>query len=193
MSSSNIAAAQPSMAPSQVGGYRVIRRLANGGSSDVFLAHAEGSRKPEGMVALKVLLPGVENPKNPARIFSEQASAYAKLRHPAIVELYDSFVTDGQFVLVMEYAHGLSLNHLRALLHAAGDKLDDRASILIASRIFSALAAAHDPKASPPEPRPGPSAAPVVHGGVNPSNVLLSWEGHVRLADFGTAKVVGFQ
>jgi len=172
----------------QIGGFRVLRRLASGGTADIFLARAAGPHGFERVVVLKVLLQRFRNDPAFERMFAREASAYARLSHPAIVKLFDFFSTDGQLVMVLEYVDGLPLNKLRAMLSITGDKLDDRASFFVAARVFSALAAAHAAK----DPETG-EFAPVIHRDINPSNVLVPWDGHVKLADFGIAKVAGMQ
>jgi serine/threonine protein kinase len=172
----------------QIGGFRVLRRLASGGTADIFLARAGGPHGFERVVVLKVLLARFRNDPAFERMFAREASAYARLSHPAIVRLFDFFSTDGQLVMVLEHVDGLPLNKLRAMLSITGDKLDDRASLFVASRVFAALAAAHAAK----DPETG-EFAPVIHRDINPSNVLVPWDGHVKLADFGIAKVTGMQ
>ena len=149
-------------------GYRVIRRLATGGTSDVLLAKAEGPHGFERTVVLKLLLAHFRNEELMEKMFAREASAYARLSHPAIVKLYDFFSDSGQLVMALEYVDGLPLHRLRAMLKTSGDLLDDRASIFIAARIFAALAAAHAAR----DPESG-EFAPVIHRDVNPSNVLI--------------------
>ena len=88
--------------------------------------------------------------------------------------------------MVLEYVDGLPLHQLRARLRAAGRNWDDRAAIFVGWRIFSALSAAHCAR----DPQTG-EYSPVIHRDVNPSNVLVPWDGHVKIADFGIAKVAG--
>ena len=172
----------------KIGGYRILRRLATGGTSDVLLAKAEGPHGFERTVVLKLLLAHFRNEELMEKMFAREAAAYARLSHPAIVKLYDFFAAEGQLVMVLEYVDGIPLNKLRAMLKGTGELLDDRSSIFIASRVFAALAAAHNAT----DPDTG-ELAPVIHRDVNPSNVLIPWDGHVKLADFGIAKVAGIQ
>jgi serine/threonine protein kinase len=175
---------EPDISPHHIGGFRVIRRLASGATTDVLLARAEGPHGFERVVALKVLLQQFRSDPAFERMFAREASAYARLSHPAIVKLYDFFSAEGQLVMVLEYVDGLPLHKLRAMLSIGGERLEDRAALFIGSRIFAALAAAHSAR----DPENG-EFSPVIHRDINPSNVLVPWDGHVKISDFGIAKI----
>ena len=172
--------------PVRIGSYRVLRRIATGGTSDVLLARAEGPHGFERVVVLKLLLQEYRDDKSFERMFAREAAAYARLSHPAIVKLFDFFSDAGQLVMVLEYVDGMPLHKLRALLKPRGVPLDDSAAMFVAWRVFDALSAAHSAK----DPQTG-EFSPVIHRDVNPSNVLIPWDGQVKIADFGIAKVAG--
>ncbi len=170
----------------RIGGFRLIKRLATGGTSDVLLARAEGPHGFERTVVLKRLLSEHQNDPDFARMFTREAAAYARLSHPAIVRLFDFFTASGQLVMVLEYVDGISLAKLMTHAAQTNQKLDDRIAYFLAARVFDALSAAHDAH-NPDTGEP----TPVIHRDVNPSNVLIPWNGHAKLADFGIAKIQG--
>ncbi len=175
----------PKDALDRLGGYRVLRRIATGGTSDVLLAKAEGPLGFERQVVLKLLLSQYRDDQQFARMFAREAAAYARLSHPSIVRLFDFFSQNEQLVMVLEFVDGLPLNRLRAGLKDVGRKLTDLSSLYVADRVFDAIACAHgciDENGA---------VAPVIHRDVNPSNVLVAWNGEVKLADFGIARVTG--
>ncbi len=172
--------------PTLIGPYRVVRPLATGSTSDILLAREEGPHGFARVVVLKVLFPRFRDDEGYGRSFAREASAYARLPHPAVARLYQLLSDEGELALVLEYVEGLTLNKLRAELHRVGDRLGDDASMFIAFRLFSALAAAHSAR----DPVSG-EFSPVVHGDVNPSNVIVPWDGYAKVIDFGSAKLSG--
>jgi len=174
------------LTPKEIGGFRILRRLANGSTSDVLLARAEGPHGFQRVVALKILLARARVNPGFERDVATAASAYARLSHPAVVKLYDSFAADGQIVLVLEFVDGLPLHKLRAMLATTGERVEDRPAMYLAQRVFGALAAAHGSRDSLKGEH-----SPVIHGDVNPSNILVPWDGQVKLGDFGIARATG--
>ena len=170
----------------RVGGYRVLRRLATGGTCDVLLAKAEGPHGFGRLVVLKLLLSKYSGDEAFSKMFAREAAAYARLDHPSIVRLYDFFSLDGQLVMVLEFVDGLTLSRIVSLARATNSEMPDAAAMYVGSRVFSAIAAAHSAK----DPESG-AIAPVIHRDVNPTNVLLPWDGHAKMTDFGIAKVAG--
>jgi serine/threonine protein kinase len=169
-----------------LGPYRITRRLGIGATSEVLLAVSHGPYGFERTVVIKRLLARCEVDPALHRMLASEAVAYARLTHPAIVRLYDFFAPDGKVALVLEYVDGPSLARLGVLLKAKREALGDPAALYIASRVFAALAAAHAAR----DPHSG-EFAPVIHRDVSPGNILIPWDGFVKLGDFGMAKVSG--
>ncbi len=162
-----------------MGAFRIVRRLP-ASSRDVYLAvSSEGAQ-----VVLKVFgapqrNQGLFDPK-----IADEASAYARLSHPNIVKVLDMFSADGQFVIALEYVDGSNLGVVRATLDRTGHAVPDACWLYVMHCVFSALAEAH--KANDAGGKP----APVIHRGVNPSNVLIGWDGDVKLGNFNIAQSV---
>jgi serine/threonine-protein kinase len=161
-------------------GYRVLERLGNGATSDVLLAEDEVARRgAHEKVIIKVL--SIELGDDDAVLipFKREVEAYGMVSSdPALVELQRAIVTeDDLVVLVLEHVEGTSLDALLARLPAR-ERLPDGVVLHIMERIFAGLAAAH-----------AHAPVPVVHGEMRASNVLLGWDGSVKLADFGITKI----
>ena len=169
----------------RVGDYRVVRRLATGGTSDVLLAKSDIGGAPDELVVLKILLTKYEHDADLKAMFTREAGLYARLRHPSIVSIHDYFPNGERLVMVLDYVDGPPLGRLRGMLKTVGQPIDDIAALHLAACVFDALAMAH---AACDE---NGDSAPIVHRDVNPSNILVSWDGLVKLADFGIAKVLG--
>jgi serine/threonine-protein kinase len=160
--------------PATVGGYELVQRLAVGGMAEVFLARRVGPDGFEKRVALKRILPHLAQQPDFVGMFLDEAKLAAALDHPHIVHIHD-FGTDGDsYYLAMEYVCGEDLAALWRRANELGTPLGfaDVATILVAA--CEALHHAHEQG--------------VVHRDVTPGNLLVSFDGVVKLADFGIAK-----
>jgi serine/threonine-protein kinase len=169
-----------------IGPYRVVRRLGFGRKSEVVLATRKFLGDFERTVVVKRLLARCADDPERQDVIAAEALAYARVSHPAIVQLFDVFSHEGHLALVLEYVDGLSLTNVIEGLQARRERLGDRAALYIAGRLFAALAAAHSAK----DPRTG-EITPVIHRDVSPANVLVPWDGFVKLGDFDLSKVIG--
>jgi serine/threonine-protein kinase len=152
--------------------YRIIRHIASGGSGDVFEAVHEFTGRS---VALKCLRDTEGREGNFAERMRLEAVVLSRLRHPALVTVYDAGMTsDGAVWIAMELLSGATL---RDKLHASG-RVPLLAALRVASTIAEAVSAAH--------------AARVVHRDLKPENVLLTDSGEVKVLDLGTAKFFGY-
>jgi serine/threonine-protein kinase len=156
--------------------YQRGERLGAGGMAEVFrgtMTGVEGVARP---VAMKCVLPGMATPAF-LSMFVQEAQLVSMLSHKNIVPLLDfDRDSEGRLFLVMEYVEGRDLASL-----AETGLLPFSTVNYIVSEILSGLGYAHD------LPMAGPVRG-LVHRDVSPSNVLLSWEGAVKVSDFGIAK-----
>jgi serine/threonine protein kinase len=159
------------------GPYELEEKLGEGGMAEVFRARQRG---PDGFVrtvCVKRLLPAIEADPSLAQAFGDEARILAALHHPAIVTVLDFGRHDGRSFLAMELVEGTDL---RRVLRRTGP-LPPELAIYVGHELASALAHAHAAVVDGIAQR-------VVHRDVTPSNVLVSVDGSVKLADFGIAK-----
>lgn len=164
-------------------GYELIRRLAQGGMGEVFVARRTGAGQFEKRVALKLLLPHlVASPELVQRFYAEARLA-ARMHHPNIVEIFDVGEADNRPFIAMQLVEGVSLSALGRVLRERGEKLPLPLVRLVATGVFEALRYAHtltDGRGQPLK---------LVHRDVTPSNILVSSAGQVLLTDFGIARM----
>lgn len=168
--------------PQKVGPYRILRRLGRGGVAEVFLGVAYGASGFERQVAVKVLLPEHRGEAALERALIEEARLGGLLAHRNFVAVHDLGVEDGAYWLRMDFVDGSDLGTLldRGPLPAP-------LALFLAAELAQGLAYLHalaDAKGRP---------LGLVHRDVSPSNVLLSREGEVKLADLGIAKATMLQ
>lgn len=169
----------------KIGAYRIVRRLSRGPIADVWLAKAEGPLGFERTVALKRLADRHPTDSAVARTFATEAAAYAKLSHASIVRLFDFFSHDDELVMVLEHVDGPTLEALVTAAAHAGLTVPDGAALYVAICLFEGLAKAHAVRDE------DGLASPIVHRGVSPATLQIAFDGDVKLADFGVAKVTG--
>jgi eukaryotic-like serine/threonine-protein kinase len=152
----------------KLGRYTVIGPIGSGGMGTVYRARDE---KLERFVAIKILSPGLVTGDEARRRFRKEALALAKLSHPHIAAVYDVGEQDGVDYLVMECVAGQTLS---ATLKS-GPLTADRATSIILE-IAGALEEAHEQG--------------VIHRDLKPANVMITTKGHVKVLDFGIAKLL---
>jgi eukaryotic-like serine/threonine-protein kinase len=159
--------------------YRLGARIGGGGMAEVFeatLLGAEGFARP---VAIKRMLPALSADPAFGAMFVNEARLASLLHHPGIVSVLD-FDRDeeGRYFLVMELLRGVDLRRL-----LAAGPLPDALGAHVAARVLEGLAYAHELE------HDGRHLG-IVHRDVSPHNVMVSWDGGVKLVDFGIAKAV---
>lgn len=160
------------------GKYRLERRLGVGGMAEVFVGSAQGVEGFSRKIAIKRVLPGFSDHPGFAQMFVAEAQLSAQLVHPNIVSVLDfDRNAQGLLFLVMELVDGKDLDAL-----IATGLLPMPVVIFVISEVLRGLGFAHDLPT-------GADVQGLVHRDISPHNVLLSWEGAVKVSDFGIAKV----
>ncbi|MBK6920959.1 MAG: serine/threonine protein kinase [Deltaproteobacteria bacterium] len=164
------------------GKYRPLRRLAVGGMAEIFLAFARSGHGFEKLVVLKRVLPAYAENREFMRMFLDEARLAATLDHPNIVHVYDIGEHAGNFFFAMEYVHGQSLLKLMRQITNARRWLPLEHALNVIIGTCAGMHYAHE-KLSLDGRRLG-----IVHRDVSPPNILISYDGSVKVADFGIAK-----
>jgi len=150
--------------------------------AELFLARTLGPEGFEKLVVLKKILPSyAENPKF-VRLFLDEAKLAATLDHPHIAHVYDMGKVEGHYFFTMEYVHGQDVRTTLRRTARLNQKFPIDHAVQIARNVAAALHYAHERR------RPDGSLLDIVHRDVSPSNVLVSYDGAVKLVDFGVAK-----
>jgi eukaryotic-like serine/threonine-protein kinase len=164
------------------GAYRLVRKIADGGMAAVYEADMLGPAGFTKRVALKVIHPRYARHRDWVQAFIDEAKLVANLVHGNIVQIYQLGKANGQFYIAMEYIQGPTL---RAVIDAHRD-LNEPIPLGLAayltSRVCRALDFAHNFVG------PHGRRLDIVHRDVSPGNVMATWDGHIKLADFGIAK-----
>jgi serine/threonine-protein kinase len=168
--------------PTAFGPFVLERRIAVGGTAEVYLAHPKVGIAPAPHLVVKRLLP---TPGEGSRyeLLEREADLHRRVRHPNVVSVFGAGQVRGEPYLAMEYVEGVDLYRLLTRLETDNRPLPVELALYIVRQIAEALGAVHsvtDDKGQPFR---------VVHRDVTPSNVYLSVRGEVKLGDFGIARV----
>lgn len=163
------------------GRYRLERWLAQGGMANIFLATYVGPLGFEREVVLKVILPEYAHNPEYISMFLDEARLAARFNHPNIVEVFDLGQVGGYFFIAMEFLRGASLSRMLIRGRREGRTLSPQLSLFIISELLEALAYAHGRRMRDGQP------LGLVHRDINPQNLLISFDGLVKLTDFGVA------
>ncbi|MCH9687483.1 MAG: serine/threonine protein kinase, partial [Deltaproteobacteria bacterium] len=166
----------------QLGKYELFHRLATGGMAEIYLARAAAIEGFEKLVVVKRILP--QHAENEAfiRMFLAEARLAATLHHPNIVQVYDIGEQDGTYFFAMEHVHGLDLRRLLLAAIDAGRWPPLQHILHIVRGVCAGLHYAHEKKDGSGTP------LGIVHRDISPSNVLVTFDGGVKVVDFGIAK-----
>ena len=164
-----------------LGRYEIIERIATGGMAEIFLGRVRGTAGFDKLVAIKRILPHVAADHGFVDMFLAEARLAATLRHPNIADVFDVGIDADSYFFAMEFLHGQDLRAVRLEAQAATGRMPLEIALAIVSNIASALSYAHT--------RVGPlGPLNLVHRDVTPSNILVSYDGAVKLVDFGIAR-----
>ena len=169
------------------GRYELLSKLASGGMAVTYRATMRGAAGVTKPVVIKQILPHLADDPAFVEMFIGEARVAAALTHGNIAQVFDFGEIDGQYFLAMEFVHGQPLSKvLRRAQRAGLPSMPVPLALYIASQICDGLDYAHrhlDEQGKP---------LGLVHRDVSPDNALISYEGQVKVIDFGIAKATSF-
>ena len=171
--------------PIQFGKYSLFERIGRGGMAEVYKGRIQGPAGFERVFVVKRILPHLSDDTSFIKMFVEEAKLSARLNHPNIVHIFELGAVEGEYFISMEYIRGHDLSEtMRAIWKALGPPRPELVSY-IGREVCRGLAYAHN--LADENGRP----LGMIHRDVSPSNVMLSYEGAVKMLDFGIAKALG--
>ncbi|HKE15869.1 MAG TPA: protein kinase [Kofleriaceae bacterium] len=178
--------------PIPFGKYYLLERINVGGMAEVFRAKAYGVEGFERLVAVKRILPNIAEDKDFIRMFIDEAKIAVQLNHANIAQIFDLGVVDTHYYIALEHIHG---RDLRAIFdrcrqrgggqEAPGEPMPIAQACFVTMKVCEGLDYAHNKRDQTGR------ELNLVHRDVSPQNVLVSFEGEVKLIDFGIAKAAG--
>jgi serine/threonine-protein kinase len=168
--------------PARFGKYSLVDRLAVGGMAEIFLARQGGLEGFEKTVVIKRIRPHLSKQQAFVKMFLNEARLAAQLNHPNVVQIYDLGKIGESYFIAMEYIFGRDMRRIIPKAESVGIPFPMVYALKIASSVLEGLYYAHqkaDLYGSPLN---------IVHRDVTPENVFVSFDGTVKVLDFGIAK-----
>ena len=170
------------MNPQMFGRYLLLDRVAAGGMAEVWRGKVTGEASFQKIVAIKKILPHVAEDEDFIAMFKDEALITGQMEHANIGQVHEFSKVGDVYYIAMEYISGRDLKSVWAWSKARGQIMPIELSAFIVGKMAEGLNYAHDCVDSQ-----GNSIG-VVHRDISPQNVLLSWQGEVKIIDFGIAK-----
>jgi serine/threonine-protein kinase len=177
---------QPTAVPTTFGRYRLLARIGEGGMAEVYRALMTGPEGFERELVLKRILPRLSGTGDFKTMFIREAKISALLLHPNIVQIYEFGEVDGAYFIAMESVQGVTLREALTTLRREQRAMPYLVAADIARQICVGLDYAHSLS--------GPDGAPleIVHQDISPTNIMLAYNGTVKILDFGIARAASF-
>ena len=177
--------------PQRFGPYVILDQIGDGGMAEIFLAKMQGYSGFEKLIALKRIHPRYSQNQTFAKMLIHEAKLAASLQHFNVVQVYDLGEIDGQVFVAMEYVKGRDLAGVLSNTYRRKERLPLPLSLCIATEFMTGLDYAHRMRSGDGAP------LGIIHRDISPQNLLISYEGEVKVTDFGIARVLsekdGFQ
>ena len=166
----------------QLGRYQLGARIATGGMAEVFLARSEGVQGFAKTVVIKRLLPHLAREPQVVEMFLNEARLTGRLDHPNVVQVLDLGEDHNAYYIAMEFLDGRALSEVRDAARAKGGMLPIPFVLRVVSDALAGLHNAHDARGDDGR------ALEIIHRDFNPDNIVVTYDGRVKVVDFGIAK-----
>ncbi|MBX5484328.1 MAG: protein kinase [Myxococcaceae bacterium] len=169
------------------GKYQLLKKLATGGMAEVWLARQSGIEGFQKLCVVKRILPHLADDPEFVQMFLNEAKIAARFSHPNIAQIYDLGEVNGSYFIAMEFVHGEDLGRVMRKAWSTGQWVARPLAIRIVAAACEGLYYAHtktDDRGNPLK---------VVHRDISPQNILVSFDGSVKVVDFGIAKAADAQ
>jgi eukaryotic-like serine/threonine-protein kinase len=166
----------------KIGKYTVVEKIGAGGMAEIYKAALKGIDGFEKLVVLKKVLPGYASNPSFIRMLVAEAKLASVLHHPNVVQIYELGEEENQYFIAMEHVHGKDLLKILSQCARSKVRIPVPAMLYVVREVASALDYAH--KATDLRG----NRLGIIHRDVSPSNIIISYEGNVKIMDFGVAK-----
>lgn len=171
--------------PIAFGKYYLLERINVGGMAEVFKGKAFGVEGFERLVAVKRILPNIAEDEEFITMFIDEAKIAVQLQHANIAQIFDLGKVDDSYFIALEYVHGKDLRAIFDHVRRAGELMPMPQATFIVMQLCEGLDYAHNKR------DPQGRELNLVHRDVSPQNMLVGYEGEIKLVDFGIAKAAG--
>jgi serine/threonine protein kinase/Flp pilus assembly protein TadD len=171
--------------PVRFGKYQLLKKIAVGGMAELYQAKITGVQGFEKLIAIKRLLPHLTSDEELIRAFIDEARLAAYLQHQNIIQIYDFGCMEGRYFIAMEFLFGQDLRSVIQRAEKIGRPLSLTHSLYVVSRICEGLHYSHQLTDFNNQP------LHIIHRDISPPNILITYEGEVKIVDFGIAKAAG--
>ncbi len=164
------------------GTYQLLKRLATGGMAQIYLARQGGVHGDEKLLVVKRILPHLAENAEFIQMFLDEARIAARLNHPNIVQIFNLGAQDDSYFIAMEYIHGEDVRRVWKRAESKNTELPVPLVCRIVSDASAGLDYAHRKTDHSGKP------LGIVHRDISPQNIIISFDGAVKVVDFGIAK-----
>jgi serine/threonine-protein kinase len=171
----------------QFGKYGLLRKIGHGGMAEVFLAQPQDAAPGAEPLVINRLNEVLEKYRDAVDLFLTEADVTMMLSHPNVIRVYDAGEAGHRYYMAMEYVHGKDMEQIFNRFREKNLCMAPDVAVHVMADVLAGLDYVHKAKTA------SGRELGIVHRDVTPSNIYISMTGHVKLGDFGVAKLVGVE